>query len=125
MILERKSKRLLNVLIVDDNAMVRKLIAEIMAPVAMEIRECADGGDALDAFDALQPDVVLMDVRMKRIDGIEATRRIRKVHPDAKVIIVTDVDDDAVRQAARSAGACGYALKDDLLDLPGLVESMA
>ena len=58
------------------------------------------------------------------VDGIEATRRIRKAHPNAKVIIVTDVDDDAVRQAARSAGACGYALKDNLLDLPGLVESL-
>jgi two-component system NarL family response regulator len=113
-----------NVLIVDDNAMVRQLIAEIMTPIAMEIRECTDGGDALPAYDALKPDVVLMDVRMKQVDGIEATRRIRKVHPSAKVIIVTDLDDDAVRQAARSAGACGYALKDNLLDLPGLVESL-
>lgn len=112
-------------LIVDDNAMVRQLIAEIMKPVAMEIRECADGEDALPAYNKLKPDMVLMDVRMKRVDGIEATRRIRKVHPAAKVIIVTDVDDNAVRQAARTAGACGYALKDNLLDLPRLVESLA
>jgi len=104
--------------------MVRQLIAEIVQPVANEICECADGGDALPAYDALKPDMVLMDVVMKRIDGIEATRRIRKAHPNAKVIIVTDVDDDAVRQAARSAGACGYALKDNLLDLPRLVESL-
>src|SRR5437764_127860 len=88
---ERKSKRLRNVLIVDDNAIVRHLIAEIMTPVAMEIRECADGGEALPAYDALKPDVVLMDVRMKRVDGIEATRRIRNVYPAAKVIIVTDL----------------------------------
>ena len=100
------------------------MIAEIIAPLAKEIRECADGEEALPAYDALKPDMVLMDVLMKRVSGIEATRRIRKAHPDAKVIMVTDVDDDAVRQAARSAGACGYALKDNLLDLPGLVESL-
>ena len=105
--------------------MVRQLIAEIMMPLAKEIRECADGGDALPVYEALKPDMVLMDVLMKRVNGIEATRRIRKAHPDAKVIIVTDVDDDAVRQAAWRAGACGYALKDNLLDLPGLVESLA
>ena len=123
--LERKSKRLLNLLIVDDNARVRRLIAEIMTPIAKEIRECADGGDALAAYDALQPDMVLMDVRMPRVDGIEATKRIRTAHPAAKVMIVSDLDDDALRLAAQKAGACGYALKDNLLDLPGIVETLA
>ena len=115
----------MNLLIVDDNATVRQLIADIMAPFAGEIRECADGAEALPAYDAQKPDLVLMDIRMNVMDGIEATKRIRAADPAAKIIIVTDFDDDDLRLAAMHAGACAYALKDNLLDLLGLVETLA
>src|SRR5262245_25259668 len=96
-----------------------------MTPIAKEIRECTGGGDALTAYQVRKPDMVLMDLRMKPIDGFEATKRIRKADPAAKVIIVTNLDDDALRLAAQHAGACGYALKDNLLDLPAIVNALA
>ena len=115
----------MNLLIVDDSAVVRQLIADIVAPFAREIRECADGVDAVRAYDAQRPDLVLMDIRMSVMDGIEATKQICAAHPAAKVIIVTTFDDGALRLAAMQAGACGYALKDNLLELPELIKALA
>lgn len=115
----------MHLLIVDDSATVRRFIAEIMAPVANEIRECADGADAISAYQARRPDLVLMDIRMSVVDGIEATKRIRILDPAAKIVIVTDFDDRELREAALREGACGYALKDALFDLPQLIESLA
>lgn len=114
----------MNLLIVDDNAALRRLIADIVTPFADEIRECADCADALSAYNAQRPDLVLMDIRMDEVDGIEATRRIKAADPTARIIIVTDYDDDALRQAAIREGACGYLLKDNLLDLVRLFEGM-
>ena len=107
----------LKLLIVDDNPAVRKLIAHIAQPFAGDIFECSDGADALSAYQEQQPDLVLMDIRMKEVDGITATRQIKANEPTAQIIIVTDYDDDALREAAMLAGARGYALKDNLLDL--------
>jgi two-component system response regulator DegU len=114
-----------NLLIVDDSAVVRQLIADIVAPFAGEIHECADGADAVLAYDAQRPDLVLMDIHMSVMNGIEATKRICAAHPAAKVIIVTGFDDAALRLAAMQAGACAYALKDNLLELPGFIEALA
>ena len=61
-----------------------------------------------------QPDIVLMDVRMPRMDGLAATRQIREFHPGARVVIVTDYDDEDLRKAAMEAGARGYVLKQNL-----------
>jgi len=102
---------------VDDNAAVRRLIKSIVQRSAEEIRECEDGEDALAAYEALWPDLVFMDIRMKRVDGIQATRQIRAAHPGAKIVIVSDYDDTWLREAALDAGACGYELKDNLPDL--------
>jgi DNA-binding NarL/FixJ family response regulator len=115
----------LNLLIVDDNATVRRLIVEIVLPFADEIRECSDGADAVSAYNAQRPDLVLMDIRMKQVDGIEATKRIKAADPSARIIIVTDYDDEALCQAAMREGACGYALKDNLLDLVRVLETIA
>ena len=114
----------LKILIVDDNAAVRALIRRIVLPFADEIWECTDGADGLVAYHAQRPDVVLMDIRMKRMDGIEATKRIRAVHPTATIVMLSDYDDDVLRDTALSAGACGYMLKDNLLNLVRLLEEM-
>jgi DNA-binding NarL/FixJ family response regulator len=58
-----------------------------------------------------------MDVRMPRMDGLTATRLLLQHHPSAKVVIVTDYNDEEVRSAARDAGACAYALKDNVTEL--------
>jgi DNA-binding NarL/FixJ family response regulator len=114
----------LKLLIVDDNAAVRRLIRSIVLPFASEIFECTDGADALSAYQTEGPDVVLMDIRMSEVDGIQATKQIKAADPTAKIVIVTDYDDDALRAAAMRAGACGYALKDNLLDLVRLLGTL-
>ena len=108
----------------DDNTAVRRLIASFVLRFAGEIQECADGADALAAYQAQRPDLVLMDIRMNELDGIAATKQIKAADPAAKIIIVTDYDDAALREAAMLAGASGYALKDNLLDLVVLLDSM-
>jgi CheY-like chemotaxis protein len=112
----------MKLLIVDDNASVRRLIRSILANRAHEIHECADGVDALTAYTELHPDFVLMDISMKGLDGITATRQIKAAHPGARVIIVTDYDEAPLREAARVAGACGYVLKENLFDVDRLLD---
>jgi CheY-like chemotaxis protein len=114
----------MTILIVEDNAGVRRLLRGVLADVANDIWECRDGADALAAYTAHQPDVVLMDIRMERMDGLAATKQILLFDPSAKVLIVTDYNDDALRNAAQEAGACGYALKLNLLDLTRQARSL-
>lgn len=114
----------MKLLIVDDNAAVRRLIRSIALPFAGEIYECADGADALSLYLVHRADVVLMDIRMSEVDGIEATKQIRAADPEARILIVTDYDDKELRLASLQAGAYGYVLKDNLLDLVRLLETM-
>lgn len=106
----------IRVLIVDDQAMVRQGFGALLnAQDGIEVvGDAANGADAPEAVRRLQPDIVLMDVRMPKVDGLEATRRILKApglrHP--RVIMLTTFDlDDYVYEALR-AGASGFLLKD-------------
>ena len=107
----------MKILIVDDNARVRWLIKTMIEDLAKQFWECSDGIEALDAYSAMQPDWVLMDIKMDRMDGIVATKRIKAIFTEAKIIIVTDYDDAGLREAAFQAGACGYVIKEDLHSL--------
>lgn len=93
------------VLIVDDSQPMRELIKMTLAGVAEIVGECSDGSEALSAYELLQPDWILMDIDMKDVDGITATRQITAAHPLAKIMIVTDYNDADMRRAAREAGA--------------------
>jgi|SRR5262245_56667813 len=110
-----------NILIVENNAAVRSLVRAIVAPVAGTVYECTDGQDALAAYVAHRPDVVLMDIAMPGLDGISATIQIRRVDPAAQVVIVTSHNLPDLREAAFRAGTCGYVLKTDLLELRDLI----
>jgi CheY-like chemotaxis protein len=110
-------KQLMTILIVEDNPTIRRLIRRAISDIADNIFECEDGADALAAYTEHSPDAVLMDVRMPRVDGLLATRQILDHHPGARIVIVTDYNDDELRSAAREAGACAYALKNNLTEL--------
>jgi CheY-like chemotaxis protein len=110
-------EKLVIILIVEDNAAIRRLIRRTVKHLASEIHECADGAEALDAYTRYNPDIVFMDIRMPRMDGLAATRLIRKHYPQARIVIVTDYEMDELKSAALDAGAQGYALKDNLCEL--------
>jgi two-component system response regulator DegU len=112
----------MTILIVEDNAGIRRLLRKVVSRFAEQVWECSDGADALAAFEEHGPDLVLMDVRMPRQDGLVSTREIRQLHPEARVIIVTDYDDDELRKAASNAGAVGYLLKQDMTQLRQQIE---
>jgi DNA-binding NarL/FixJ family response regulator len=102
------------VLVVDDQAMVREGFGALLsAQEGLEVvGHAADGEEAVEAVDRLSPDVVLMDVRMPRLDGLAAARRIIARHDAVRVLMLTTFDvDDYVYEALR-AGASGFLLKD-------------
>ena len=106
----------LRAVIADDQALVRTGFGMILAADGIEVTaEVADGAEALAAVRRTRPDVVLMDIRMPRMDGIEATRRILADGSDGdgtRVIILTTYDLDHYVYAALTAGASGFLLKD-------------
>jgi len=107
---------MISVLVVDDQGLVRagfRMILEAQADVEV-VGEAADGLEAVEAARRLEPDVVLMDVRMPRLDGLEATRRLAGpgVANPTKVLILTTFDLDEYVYEALRAGASGFLLKD-------------
>ena len=109
-------------LIVEDNLKMRRMIKSIVADLADRIDECDDGSQALAFYSANPPDWVLMDIHLKEINGIAATREILSVFHEAKIIIVTNYDDAHFRQSAREAGAVDYVLKENLLDVRRILQ---
>ena len=104
----------LRVLIVDDHALFRRGIQMVLEqePDIEVVGEAADGHEALEKAQELMPDVVLMDVRMPKRTGIEATQEIKDLLPHAKILMLTISDEEADLYDAIKAGASGYLLKE-------------
>lgn len=113
----------MTMLIVDDNAKMREMLKNLFRHEADEIYECADGNEVLESYTAHHPDWVLMDLKMPHVDGVTATRVIRHIYPDARIVIVTQYDDSVSRQEALNAGATAYVLKENAFLLPELVKT--
>jgi DNA-binding NarL/FixJ family response regulator len=105
---------MIRVLLVDDQQLVREGLRRILHPEeGFEIvGECRDGAEVSGAVDSSHPDVVVMDVRMRNVDGVEATRRLREQPDGPPVLVLTTFDDDEVLSGALRAGAAGFVLKD-------------
>ena len=112
----------MNLLIVEDNPKMRRMIKSIVADLADRIDECEDGGEALALYSESQHDWILMDIHLRETSGIAATREIIAAFTDAKIIIVTNYNDAHFRQSAREAGATDYVLKDNLLDVRRILQ---
>lgn len=111
----------MNVLLVDDHHLLLEGLQNLLIAHGVQVVGLAhDGLEAIELARATQPDVILMDIRMPRCDGLEATRRIRAEWPAARIVILTtSTEDDDLFEAVKS-GACGYLLKsmnaDDLIE---------
>jgi DNA-binding NarL/FixJ family response regulator len=118
----------IRVALVDDQAIVRAGLARILSPAdGFEVvAECADGREAVDELPSLHPDVVLMDIRMPALDGIEATLRLRALQDPLDVLVLTTFGEDEVLWGAIEAGAAGFVLKDSSAeDLIAAVRAVA
>ncbi|HKV88707.1 MAG TPA: response regulator transcription factor [Candidatus Dormibacteraeota bacterium] len=102
------------VLVVDDQTLFRTGLASLLADDGRVevVGQAVDGADAMKQATRLKPDVVLMDIKMPTMDGIEATRRILEANPQTKVLVLTTFETDSQVIQALKAGASGYVLKD-------------
>ncbi|MGY1601203.1 response regulator [Geodermatophilus sp. SYSU D00815] len=119
---------MITVLLVDDHALLRDSIASLLegTPGIRVVGECGDGAAAVDAAARLEPDVVLMDIAMPGISGLEAARRILAARPGARVVMLTGTPSGDTVRVARDLGVSGYLLKDDdPAELPAQVRAVA
>ena len=126
-IVQRRSVPRIRILIVDDHESVRRGISSLLSARA-EWSICGEASDGLEAVDQakkLRPDVILMDVNMPGMDGVQATKIIRQEVPEADVILVSQNDPSVVRRQASEIGARDFIVKDDLSrDLLSTVEKL-
>ena len=110
--------RVIRTLIVDDHAGFRGSVKTLLAyePDIVVIGEAGDGLEAIHKARELQPDLVLMDVRMPGISGIDATRQLKDQMPEVKVIMLSLFDLQEYREAAMASGANGYVLKKSMVE---------
>lgn len=104
-------------MIVDDNMEMRATLKSVVRDYATIVDECTDGSEVLQHYRASHPDFVLMDIAMKKIDGIRATKMLLKEYPDAKVVMVSNYDDEEIKTEAMNAGSIGYVHKEHLSDI--------
>jgi DNA-binding NarL/FixJ family response regulator len=114
--LERKAMKSCRILLADDHLLVRQGIKRILAedPDLEVIGEAADGREALKLLEELQPDLVILDIQMPRMGGMEAARRIKKSRPELKVLMLTMHKENEYLRQAREIGVEGFMLKEDV-----------
>jgi DNA-binding NarL/FixJ family response regulator len=108
----------IKVLIVDDHNLVREGLKAVFdqGDEVEVVGEAGSGDEALELVDKVKPDVVLMDISMPGMNGIQATKLIREKHPDAKIVMLTMLDQEGYVYEAVKAGATGYMLKNTSSD---------
>ncbi|NIV30923.1 MAG: response regulator, partial [Anaerolineae bacterium] len=113
-----QEEKLIRVLVVEDHAVVREGLCSLLTARygVQVIGEAADGIEAVEKARALQPDVILMDLVMPRMTGLEAILKIREEDPDARILVLTSSAEEAKVSAVIKAGAMGYLLKDSSAD---------
>jgi NarL family two-component system response regulator LiaR len=111
-------------LIAEDNARMRESIKRYLhtkIPQHHTIVEAEDGGEAIECYERMHPDWVLMDIAMDPVDGLAASRAILGAHPEAKIIILTNYDEVRYRAAAKEIGTKAFILKENLGDVVSIL----
>jgi NarL family two-component system response regulator LiaR len=113
-----QDERLIRVLVAEDHAVVREGLCSLLTARygVQVVGEAADGLEAVEKALSLKPDVILMDLAMPRMTGLEAILKIREKDPDARILVLTSFGEDAKVSAAIKAGAMGFLLKDSSVD---------
>lgn len=104
----------MRLLIAEDNYLVRQMIKTTITTSGDEILECSDGDEAVRAYSHFQPDWILMDYEMPRMDGISATKEILKIDPQARVLVISQYNDIDINEAAEQAGAKFFISKENM-----------
>jgi CheY-like chemotaxis protein len=106
------SETAVRVLVVDDDEAVRTVLSHVLADEGFEVvGVAADGAEAVTLTQALNPDTIVLDVRMPGVGGIEAARRIRPISPDARIVMLSAYDDPTLQSEATEAGANRFLIK--------------
>ncbi|MCF8268033.1 MAG: response regulator transcription factor [Ignavibacteriales bacterium] len=114
----------MKILIVDDSANIRAMIRSIIDSSDHQFFECEDGDISLSLCDDYHPDLILMDIKMKRMNGITATRMIKTKYPRIKIIMVTNFPYPDLMRESIAAGAERLLPKEELLSLPLLISEL-
>ena len=114
----------MKIMIVDDSERMRQMIRTFIADLSSDIVECEDGAEALETYRTHRPDLVLMDLKMVRMDGLAATSQILESFPHTRIVIVSQWDDAPFRAAARRVGAEAVISKSDLLPLRSILATL-
>jgi CheY-like chemotaxis protein len=103
------------VLVVDDNEAILARVAAVLAPSCVMVGAARDGRSAIEAVGRLQPDVIVLDISMPGMTGLEVARRLRAAGSTAAIVFLTVLEEDEIIAAARDAGALGYVVKPRLV----------
>ena len=116
----------LRTLLVDDHVELRKLLRSILQEKTecVVIGEASDGLHAIEQAKELQPDLILLDVSLPKLNGMEAGRRIRKLCPHSKIVFLSQDPSPEIVQGALRLGAAGYLLKSDATELPLAIDAI-
>ena len=114
----------MKILIVEDNQPFREEMIRLIKKEEDEIYQCDDGIYVESLYEAIKPDVVLMDIKMKEMSGLEASKNLNEKHPEAKIIIVTNFNEEKIRQAALQNGAKAFLPKENLTQLNQLLKDL-
>ena len=114
---EKNRMHMRKILIVDDDMRLRQFVRELFSPEEdlQIIGEAVDGQEAIHKAQELQPGLVLMDITMPRMNGLDATRQLKKILPELVIIILTIHDLDEYRKAAIASGASAYVVKKAMM----------
>ncbi len=113
------------ILIVENNPLMRKMIRRLIEDLDPEIVECADGAESIRLFEKYRPNWILMDIGLPRLNGLSAMKEILARDSSARVIVITEHDDDATSRYAFESGAIGFFGKSDLRQLRKLISNQS